>query len=703
MKPEERRGARKGGPKSRDAVGSSKGEIPASTAEATRPSSISPATAGSETKQTESSMACGSVQSVEHNDQMQDIDDWQGNPGTIPEEPASDVENITGVQLPIPGPTNLRHAHYHTPTLPQNANPRRSSCPPHVSSDHNYYQVSDSSYDLPPPAQSRPRISNREQIQGYGRAGGYPDPRYPRSSDRPDDDALQAVVGKAMQGAMREVSTTLKETLSEVSRTMMETVTKSMSDLTTAASQAQVVKTINGYAATHPPPKKPGKSSKPRHSPGRKQPGRSRRCMDSSSDTESSDSQDSTDTASRKSRNHQRNSSRRHDQRSSSTSSADSPVRSENTGFSSRNSSIRQNYHSNRHVRLPPFTGQEPWTVYYNRFKDVAELEGWTEAEMLRELLPRLQGKAGEFVYGQLTRDARSSFKSLARELKNRFRKVETSRTFGAKFSNRNQQVNESVEEYAAELKRLYDKAHANRDKYTRKEDLLRRFLDGIQDDTAKFQVEYVKEPVDIDQAVFEVVSYLEARKRAHRPDQNDKPARKMARAVKGAIGDPDDREDEGEDGDSDEDVRAVYNHTKPRYGDKTNRQFQKGQGRSVPSKEAVPPPGTGNTSGVSQAEIEQMKLTIQRLEQALQNNCQNLSNAQPTVNQPPYQPRSPVVCYRCGQPGHYARDCTANPSSGHVPVTTHAGTTPQGTVQQGDSATPVTPNNTVSPTPTNC
>ena len=77
-------------------------------------------------------------------------------------------------------------------------------------------------------------------------------------------------------------------------------------------------------------------------------------------------------------------------------------------------------------MRLPPFTGQEPWKVYLNRFQDIADLEDWSETKRLRELLPLLHGKAGEFVYGQLTREARSTFKGLTRELKNRFRKVET-------------------------------------------------------------------------------------------------------------------------------------------------------------------------------------------------------------------------------------------------------------------------------------
>ena len=84
---------------------------------------------------------------------------------------------------------------------------------------------------------------------------------------------------------------------------------------------------------------------------------------------------------------------------------------------------------------------------------------------------------AGEFVFGQLSRTVRSNYKTLCKELKNRFRVIETSKTFGVQFSRRNQKIGETVEEYAAELKKLYDKAHARRDKETRREDLLRRFF----------------------------------------------------------------------------------------------------------------------------------------------------------------------------------------------------------------------------------
>ncbi|KAK3588638.1 hypothetical protein CHS0354_038868 [Potamilus streckersoni] len=82
---------------------------------------------------------------------------------------------------------------------------------------------------------------------------------------------------------------------------------------------------------------------------------------------------------------------------------------------------------------------------------------------------------------------------------------IEATKTYAGQFSRRKQKPGELAEEYAAELKRLYDKAHPNRDTMTGREDLLRRFLDGLYDDRARFQEEDVKEPNDIDEAVYHV------------------------------------------------------------------------------------------------------------------------------------------------------------------------------------------------------
>ena len=56
----------------------------------------------------------------------------------------------------------------------------------------------------------------------------------------------------------------------------------------------------------------------------------------------------------------------------------------------------------NHSIRLPAFIGIEKWEVWYHRFEAVAELKGWDETDKLQELLPRLQGDAGDFAFDEL-------------------------------------------------------------------------------------------------------------------------------------------------------------------------------------------------------------------------------------------------------------------------------------------------------------
>ena len=79
----------------------------------------------------------------------------------------------------------------------------------------------------------------------------------------------------------------------------------------------------------------------------------------------------------------------------------------------------------------------------------------------------------------------------------------------GAKFNHWTQKAGESIREYTLELKQLY-KANPDRDKQKMTEDLLCRFLDGLRDDSSSFHVEYVKTPMNIDEAVNEIINFVE-------------------------------------------------------------------------------------------------------------------------------------------------------------------------------------------------
>jgi len=66
------------------------------------------------------------------------------------------------------------------------------------------------------------------------------------------------------------------------------------------------------------------------------------------------------------------------------------------------------------------------WLVWFNRFEAVASMYRWTDEDKLQELLPRLQGSAGDFVFEQLPKKTISTYSHRIKELKNRFGTIES-------------------------------------------------------------------------------------------------------------------------------------------------------------------------------------------------------------------------------------------------------------------------------------
>ena len=274
--------------------------------------------------------------------------------------------------------------------------------------------------------------------------------------------------------------------------------------------------------------------------------------------------------------------------------------------------------------------------MWFNRFQDVADRQNWSDDEKLDELLPRLQGVAGDFVYGQLSRGVRSNYKLLCKELSCRFRVIETSKTFWMKFTNRNQLEGESVEEYAAELKKLYDKAHSNRDSKTRTEDLLRRFLDGMSDEKARFHIEFVKEPTDIDEAVYATVCFQETKQRKNKFYPNE------IRSTEAQASD-----------DSDDDIllaRAMPGKNKHKIikHDKDTNTSQ--------SSETL---DTNKILEIIRAEIQSLKSKNQT-NYAQQNKHLPYYSGQrySYSNRNNYKRRNNRSCFVCGDPSHFKSSC---------------------------------------------
>ena len=299
-------------------------------------------------------------------------------------------------------------------------------------------------------------------------------------------------------------------------------------------------------------------------------------------------------------------------------------------------------------VKLPPFNGKEDWKVWITRFEAIAQRCNWNEDTRLDNLLPRLQGRAGDFVFNQLSYETMSSYSELVKELNSRFRTVETQRTFAAKFSLRAQKQDETVEEYAAELKRLYAKAYKSRDSKTRQEDLVRRFLNGLKDHEARFEIEFHKEPDDIDQAVYHAVNFIQTKRRNSSDYYNDRKFKKYARRT-GQDSDFEDSEIEQQE-DRDDYEYALRLPTK-------GETFRRRKPQNVEQR-TVQHINQSEKQPDSIAKMEDMIKALTGKVEELQKGRRPAADEQQTSG------NSGVLCYACRLRGHYARDCPNRPQS---------------------------------------
>ena len=118
---------------------------------------------------------------------------------------------------------------------------------------------------------------------------------------------------------------------------------------------------------------------------------------------------------------------------------------------------------------------------WINRLEVIAEIRRWDEDTKLDYLLPGLLGKVGEYVFTVLPKQVLDSYTDRVNELNSVLRKVEIPRTCAKQFHSRVQGEDESVQEYAIDLRYLYYKAYKHRGKRTREEDLVRRFLERTE------------------------------------------------------------------------------------------------------------------------------------------------------------------------------------------------------------------------------
>jgi hypothetical protein len=314
----------------------------------------------------------------------------------------------------------------------------------------------------------------------------------------------------------------------------------------------------------------------------------------------------------------------------------------------------------NKYSRLIPFSGKDKWKVWHRQFEVCTK--GWSMTAKLEEILLLMRGPAADIVFDQLPVRSLNSYSSLIKELDSRFSKVENPQTYRRELRKLKQQT-ESAVEFAVEIKRLYDKAYPNRDIRAQKEDLLQKFWDGLKDQRTASQVQFIRNPEDIDEAVTAVVTYQELHGMLENISISSTHSTKAAE-------------------DSQSNERTTNRLPLKEWRDKKSKprlDFHMKIEQGTQTEITLHSPDDKVQSSLQSEGEHQEKYNIRRTfqdqrESALPNRRQfvrkhvctqhSSSRAQHSFS----QPQRTCICFKCGGPNHIAKNCLA-PVTGKMPI----------------------------------
>lgn len=251
------------------------------------------------------------------------------------------------------------------------------------------------------------------------------------------------------------------------------------------------------------------------------------------------------------------------------------------------------------------FDGQKSFEEWVSHFENVSAVNGWNDEDKLLWLKVRLTGKA-HVAFAQLAHETQQSYATAKKALIDRFDPLSKQQLYKVEFEARAKRDKETWADFADELLRLASKAFPKLQEEAREELALSRYLDQIRDPQVSFAVKQ-RRPKSVRDAVsstIELETYLL------------KSANTLSHVSVAAPLDTKEKEDVTS-------VAAIQSTQRDLLG-----------------------------------MMQQLVQRVEQLELRPQRSNAGLRPAMPVpARSQPSQMRQ-IICYRCGQAGHFARGC---------------------------------------------
>ena len=166
---------------------------------------------------------------------------------------------------------------------------------------------------------------------------------------------------------------------------------------------------------------------------------------------------------------------------------------------------------SDRSVIIPEvYSGEQPWEDWIDQFESIAAINGWDEEKKLVWLKVRLTGRA-LLAFKKFSVTTKASYKNVVVAMQERFEPQSKRDLYLAEFQVCCKKRTETWADYGEDLRIFVDKAYPTLDDDARQQLALQRYLSQLQDEQVAFGVKQRK-PKTIEAAVaatLELESYL--------------------------------------------------------------------------------------------------------------------------------------------------------------------------------------------------